>query len=228
MKTSKYPPITSGLIALSVVAVLAFLAFPSNAQATDLTGSWNSSIGLVYDITQNGQAITWEVTTTPQTATGTVRGDTVDATWQGPRGSESATGSIIRDPQGRAVRIEWNNGVMFNRQLTSMVVPDTLRTDPLAPVPDLAEWSDLEWVEDIVVGFPAQRNDMEDWCWKERFKQCQTWRDSGGAPPMPPMSQECAPLLILDPCMVSMAGNCVVIKCPPEFRDGITCWKCVK
>lgn len=113
--TKKYGTTTYTLIILS--AVIVFLSVPSTASASDLTGRWNSSIGLVYDITQVGQTMSWKVTTTPQTATGTVQGNTVNASWTGPGNTGSASGKIIRDQQGRAIRIEWSNGVVFTRKL---------------------------------------------------------------------------------------------------------------
>jgi hypothetical protein len=88
---------------------------PVQPQAPDISGSWKSSIGHVYEITQTGNSFTWHVASLNQRAEGTISGDSVKASWRGLIGRDSATGKIILDAERRAVRIEWSNGVTFRR-----------------------------------------------------------------------------------------------------------------
>ncbi len=91
---------------------------PSAAQpqVPDVSGTWKSSIGLVYEITQTGSTFTWHVASLNQKAEGTISGDSVRASWRGLLRRDSATGKIILDSEGRAVRIEWSNKVVFFRR----------------------------------------------------------------------------------------------------------------
>lgn len=84
-------------------------------QVPDISGTWKSSIGLVYEISQTGNGFTWHVASINQRAEGTIEGDAVKASWRGLLRRDSATGKVIRDASGRAVRIEWSNGVVFTR-----------------------------------------------------------------------------------------------------------------
>lgn len=88
---------------------------PVQPQAPDISGTWKSSIGHVYEITQTGSSFTWYVASLNQRAEGTISGDSVKASWRGILRRDSATGKIILDAEGRAVRIEWSNGVRFMR-----------------------------------------------------------------------------------------------------------------
>jgi hypothetical protein len=90
---------------------------PAAAQprTPDISGTWQSSIGLVYEITQTGSAFTWHVASVNQRAEGTIEGNSVKASWRGLLRRDSATGKVILDASGRAVRIEWSNGVVFRR-----------------------------------------------------------------------------------------------------------------
>lgn len=81
----------------------------------DIGGTWQSSIGLVYEITQTGASFTWHVASVNQRAEGTIDGNSVKASWRGLLRRDSATGKVILDAAGRAVRIEWSNGVIFRR-----------------------------------------------------------------------------------------------------------------
>jgi hypothetical protein len=85
------------------------------AQAADISGTWQSSIGLVYEITQTGSTFSWHVASVNQRAEGTIDGNSVKASWRGLLRRDSATGKVILDASGRAVRIEWSNGVVFRR-----------------------------------------------------------------------------------------------------------------
>ncbi len=84
-------------------------------QTPDISGIWRSSIGLIYEISQTDGSFTWHVASIDQRAEGTIDGNSVKASWRGLLRRDSATGKIILDPSGRAVRIEWSNGVHFVR-----------------------------------------------------------------------------------------------------------------
>lgn len=104
-----------GLLAAASLLVLATGA-PASAQPLDLRGTWDSSIGLVYEFQQTGSSFTWQVQGRKQVGQGTVNGLAVQASWQGARGSGSAKGTLITDPVGRATEIKWSNGVTFVRR----------------------------------------------------------------------------------------------------------------
>ncbi len=81
----------------------------------DISGTWQSSIGLVYEITQTGTTFSWHVASINQRAEGTIDGNSVKASWRGLLRRDSATGKVILDASGKAIRIEWSNGVIFRR-----------------------------------------------------------------------------------------------------------------
>ncbi len=84
-------------------------------------GEWNSSIGFIYHIHQDGPHFTWETVKggkpTGQVGKGNIEGETVFASWKGgPQGPGEAKGTIVHvNPDGVATRIEWGNGVVFTR-----------------------------------------------------------------------------------------------------------------
>jgi hypothetical protein len=90
-------------------------AAADRAQLPDISGTWKSSIGLVYEITQTGNSFTWHVASINQRAEGTIEGTAVKASWRGLLRRDSATGKVVQDVSGRAIRIEWSNGVVFRR-----------------------------------------------------------------------------------------------------------------
>ena len=81
----------------------------------DIAGTWSYGTEWVYVIAQNGPKFTWSLARNNQKAEGTITGKNLSATWSGPTGSGSATGTIIFDANGKAIRIEWSNGVVFIR-----------------------------------------------------------------------------------------------------------------
>jgi len=81
----------------------------------NIAGTWKSNIGSVYEIIQNKDKFTWKVTAKSQTGEGTITGDSLSATWVDPQGRGGAKGKIILDGQGKAIRIQWSNGVVFTR-----------------------------------------------------------------------------------------------------------------
>ena len=81
----------------------------------DIAGTWTYGTEWVYVISQNGPKFTWSLARNNQKAEGTITGKSVSASWSGPTSSGSATGTIILDASGKAIRIEWSNGVVFIR-----------------------------------------------------------------------------------------------------------------
>jgi hypothetical protein len=83
------------------------------AAAIDINGVWGSNIGSDYQITQTGNTFRWVVVHGAQreTATGTMDGSNVSASWSGTNGSGSASGVIV--VVGGLKKIEWSNGAVF-------------------------------------------------------------------------------------------------------------------
>ena len=82
----------------------------------DISGKWNSNIGIIYNITQQADHFSWTVTNISERGEGVVKGDALTASWKGSQGSGSSQGKITAtDAKGRATKIDWNNGVRFYR-----------------------------------------------------------------------------------------------------------------
>lgn len=89
----------------------------------NIAGTWTSSIRRTYEIKQQGPEFTWTVKGTQEKASGVIEGEILRAEWSGGSGAGHAEGRIIEaDESGLPIRIEWSNGVVFNR--TSQVAPD--------------------------------------------------------------------------------------------------------
>jgi hypothetical protein len=87
---------------------------------TQIAGKWKAGgINYEYEIYQNGSTFSWQVTNPPslnETARGEFTGkDSIKVTWTNRNGSDSATGRITSDANGNATRIDWSNGIVFNR-----------------------------------------------------------------------------------------------------------------
>ncbi|HLF96432.1 MAG TPA: hypothetical protein VI457_04755 [Methylococcaceae bacterium] len=94
------------------------LALPGNTGVplANISGQWNSNIGLVYSIEQQGAEFRWHVANIDQTGKGTIEGDRIRATWSDRNGTGSGNGVIReKDSLGGAHRIEWDNGVVFTK-----------------------------------------------------------------------------------------------------------------
>lgn len=99
---------------LGAALVLSLLSIQQ--RPPDISGVWRSSIGQVYLIEVQGNRFTWHVEAIGQTATGTIDGNRLTAAWEAGRRRQSATGRIVDvDRNGRALRIEWSNKVVFFR-----------------------------------------------------------------------------------------------------------------
>lgn len=81
----------------------------------DISGAWRGYNNYAYSIQQNGSSFTWTVGELQETASGTINGNSVTASWRNPRWTGSGTGTVERDANGRAMRIRWSNGVVFER-----------------------------------------------------------------------------------------------------------------
>ncbi len=88
---------------------------PTAPSVISLAGQWKSSIGRVYDITQQGGQIAWTVVNSDEKGQGTITGSDVSASWKGLLGSGSSSGKITVDSSGKATEIKWSNGVSFYR-----------------------------------------------------------------------------------------------------------------
>jgi hypothetical protein len=83
---------------------------------TNVSGQWKSSIGFVYNITQQGNQFKWTVVNSDQTGEGTITGNDISASWKDQKGAGSSSGKITAyDSSGKPTEIKWNNGVRFFR-----------------------------------------------------------------------------------------------------------------
>jgi photosystem II stability/assembly factor-like uncharacterized protein len=109
-----------------MIFVTLLLFFPAIAQEHPpfVSGTWQSNIGLVYEIKCSGNTFNWRVASTGETAQGEVEGEILFASWRSRKGEQSARGAIVKvDDQGKALRIEWSNGVVFSRSFAASDVP---------------------------------------------------------------------------------------------------------
>ena len=91
-------------------------ALPLQPRAVDVSGTWKGPSGVTYQITQNDVQFTWVVAATGEKGAGTLNGMAIGAKWSSLLSSGSGNGKIIAvDANGRAIRIEWDNGVVFLR-----------------------------------------------------------------------------------------------------------------
>jgi hypothetical protein len=90
---------------------------PGPVTPAAIGGTW-TAMTFTYTLTQTGNTFTWTNSGIPgEAATGTIDGTTVKASWKrGMSGDGSATGKVVTDASGRAIRIEWSNGVHFVRK----------------------------------------------------------------------------------------------------------------
>jgi hypothetical protein len=85
-------------------------------QQVGLSGTWSSNIGLVYKINQNGNKISYQDPMMHKQVNGTVDGKTVTVSWMEGNAMKSIKGTITSvGNNGIAKRIDWQNGVIFNR-----------------------------------------------------------------------------------------------------------------
>jgi len=84
-----------------------------------IAGKWSASIGYKYEITQTGSTFSWRVTNDAvynETANGKfLEGNRITATWTNKNGTDTKQATVIVE-NGRAIRINWDNGVTFRRE----------------------------------------------------------------------------------------------------------------
>jgi hypothetical protein len=86
------------------------------ASIPNVSGQWKSNIGVVYDMTQNGDNFEWTVKTKNEIGNGFIKGRNISASWKSPIGSGASNGKITTvDSAGKATKIQWYNGVRFYR-----------------------------------------------------------------------------------------------------------------
>jgi len=108
------------LFVAAVTAVL-FLFAGSALAEPDISGQWQSNLGVVYTLTQIGDKFTWHMPSTNQTGFGDIDGTNVSAVW--PIGF--ATGTVTVDAANRGITINWSNGVIFTRPASPSPTPPT-------------------------------------------------------------------------------------------------------
>jgi hypothetical protein len=81
----------------------------------DISGTWQSTFQLVYEISQSGNQFTWYVAAFHEAGTGTIDGTHIEVSWQGDNGSGHDAGTIILNSEGEPIRIEWGHGNVFYR-----------------------------------------------------------------------------------------------------------------
>ncbi|MGQ0800563.1 MAG: hypothetical protein ACT4NL_10695 [Pseudomarimonas sp.] len=85
-----------------------------------IAGSWNSNIGYTYEIAQSGMSFTWVVSNKPELkerGEGSItESGKINASWTNVNGQGRADGTVFAlDSNGRASRVQWSNGVIFER-----------------------------------------------------------------------------------------------------------------
>jgi hypothetical protein len=84
--------------------------------APDIDGTWDSSFGIVYVITQSGNDFTWYVERFREWGYGTIFGAALEVSWEGDNGSGHDVGSAVFDEYDQVIRIEWARGNVFFRR----------------------------------------------------------------------------------------------------------------
>ena len=134
-------------MAISVMLVsMTLFAVPVQGAEANLTGTWQSSIGFVYEIMQSGNMFSWKVVSTPlpldinEKGEGTLEGNGVKARYKQGDGpwSNEIPGKITKiDEKNRAKRIEWGNGVVFFREDVAPGIPGGMPN--VQPIPFTAK-----------------------------------------------------------------------------------------
>ena len=88
----------------------------SREVALDISGTWQSTLQLVYVISQDGPEFSWYVERFREWGHGTIYDRELEVTWEGENGSGHDIGVAILDERGNVVRIEWGTGNVFFRE----------------------------------------------------------------------------------------------------------------
>ena len=131
----------------------------------NISGQWNSNIGAVYEIQQNGDQFTWSAPGLSQSGTGTISENAI--TINGP--GWTVKGTITKaDASGNAAEIVAENGVTLFR------TPEMIRAQP-APVPPASPQAPPQqkgipdisgkWKNDLGIVYEIKQ-DGEQFVWK--------------------------------------------------------------
>jgi hypothetical protein len=85
-------------------------------QQIDLSGTWNSNIGLVYQISQNENKLSYQDPLMHKPVNGVIDGKIVTVSWKEGNALKSIKGTITEvGAAGKAKRVKWQNNVVFHR-----------------------------------------------------------------------------------------------------------------
>ena len=139
-----------------------FLGVGTGAQVS-ISGQWNSNIGAVYEIQQNGDQFTWSAPSLSQSGTGTISGNAI--TISGP--GWTVKGTITKaDSSGNATEITGENGVVLFRAAGAQspvpqpqLIPPQEQIPPQAPVSPGGNISvSGQWNSNIGAAYEIQQN----------------------------------------------------------------------
>lgn len=82
-------------------------------QVYDISGEWNSNIGVKFVVKQAGSKFEWLDTNSGLIGYGDITGTSVGTSWVDPNGTHSATGNIELDKAGKPLKVTWSNGIVF-------------------------------------------------------------------------------------------------------------------
>jgi len=161
------------IIVLSVLTILStvrficaeapagrFLDVGSMSAEVNISGQWNSNIGAVYEIQQNGEQFTWSAPTLSQSGTGTISGNAI--TISGP--GWTIKGTITKtDASGNGIEIVGENGVVLSRPagVPSPVPQPTPPQQPIPPQPPVSPGGNIsvsgQWNSNIGAVYEIQQ-----------------------------------------------------------------------
>jgi hypothetical protein len=104
---------------------------PPAVGPADISGSWDSNIALVYQITQQGERFDWIVVGHgDHKGMGRIDHGTPRVRWIDPDASRAGDieGQMMLDADGKVGKIQWSNGVVFKR-------PSVLEGEPKPVIP---------------------------------------------------------------------------------------------
>jgi hypothetical protein len=162
------------IIVLSVLTILStvrficaeapaglFLDAGSVSAEVNISGQWNSNIGAVYEIQQNGNQFTWSAPGLSQSGTGTISGNAV--TIDGP--GWTVKGTITKtDASGNATEIVGENGVVLSRPagVPSPIPQPAPSQQSTPPLPAAAPSGDIsisgQWNSNIGAVYEIQQS----------------------------------------------------------------------
>lgn len=123
---------------LLLVLIVCCLLYPTafaQQHPPSISGTWQSNVGLVYEITCSANTFTWKVKSTGETAQGKIQGERLFASWRNRRGEQTAQGLVSEvDSQGKALRIEWSNGFVFSRSFASQSTKPAVKAPVLGKI----------------------------------------------------------------------------------------------